>query len=89
MEILQKFNILDYYLMGVVVAIFLIFILDRYFIDMVKIDIKEEIPDAEPGENGKWFDQLDYIIMALMSWLSVIGLICDISRYIYLKTKKA
>ena len=53
MEILQKFNILDYYLMGVVVAIFLIFILDRYFIDMVKIDIKEEIPDAEVGKNKK------------------------------------
>ena len=53
MEILQKFNILDYYLIGVVVAIFLIFILDRYFIDMVKIDIKEEIPDAEVGENKK------------------------------------
>jgi len=88
MENSQIFNFLDYYLMGVVFAAFLIFILDKYFMDLVEKEIKKDIPDAKPGKNGKMFEQIDYLFMAALSWLAVAGLLLDMSRYIFIERKK-
>jgi hypothetical protein len=81
-------NYIDFYLIGVILSLLLLLITEKYFKQNLNKEIKEDIPDIEKNDKDSYLDTFDYIIIGLLSWISVIGVSYDLIRYYFQKSSK-
>jgi len=72
-------DFLNIYLIGIALALILTFVAETAYGYDLRKDIERDIPDLK--EDEKMLEVLDYIMIGMLSWVSVVGVLHDLVSY--------